>query len=92
MIKYGNIEMTTTITLLCRQFRFDPSDDHIQHYGLPNIAPICHTLFVDDMTVLAQNEAKMQQFINTVQEFETWSGIQVNTSNDDRWNWNKHIQ
>jgi hypothetical protein len=32
------------------------------------------------MTLLAQNEEKMQQLMNDVQEFESWSGIQVNTT------------
>ncbi len=32
------------------------------------------------MTLLAQNEAKMQQLMNAVQEFEAWGGIQVNTT------------
>ena len=32
------------------------------------------------MTLLAQNETKMQQLMNAVQEFESWSGIQVNTT------------
>jgi hypothetical protein len=32
------------------------------------------------MTLLAQNEAKMQQLMNAVQEFEAWSGIHVNTT------------
>jgi hypothetical protein len=32
------------------------------------------------MTLLAQNAAKMQQFMNAVQEFEAWSGIHVNTT------------
>ncbi len=42
--------------------------ENISH-GLHNIAPFCHILFADDMTLLAQNEAKMQQLMNTVQEF-----------------------
>ena len=49
-------------------------------HGLPNIAPFCHILFADDMTLLAQNEEKVQQFMNVVQEFEVWSSIQVNTT------------
>jgi hypothetical protein len=49
-------------------------------HGLPNIAPFCHILFADDMTLLAQNEENMQQLMNAVQEFEAWSGIQVNTT------------
>ena len=32
------------------------------------------------MTLLTQNEAKMQQLMNAVQEFEAWSGIHVNTT------------
>jgi hypothetical protein len=32
------------------------------------------------MTLLAQNEEKIQQFMNVVQEFEVWSSIQVNTT------------
>jgi hypothetical protein len=32
------------------------------------------------MTLLTQNEEKMQQLMNDVQEFESWSGIQVNTT------------
>jgi hypothetical protein len=32
------------------------------------------------MTLLAQNETKMQQRMNTVQQFEAWSGIRVNTT------------
>ena len=32
------------------------------------------------MTLLAQNETKMQQLMNAVQEFESWSGIHVNTT------------
>jgi hypothetical protein len=32
------------------------------------------------MTLLTQNETKMQQLMNVVQEFEAWSGIPVNTS------------
>ena len=49
-------------------------------HGLPNITPFCHILFSDDMTLLVQNETKMQQLMNNVQEFETWSGIRVNTT------------
>ncbi len=49
-------------------------------HGLPNIVPFYHILFADDMTLLAQNEAKMQHLMNTVQDFEDWSGIQVNTA------------
>jgi hypothetical protein len=37
-------------------------------------------LFEDDMTLLAQNEAKIQLLMNADQEFEVWSGIQVNTT------------
>ena len=33
-------------------------------HGLPNIAPFCHILFADDMTLLAQNEVKIQQLMN----------------------------
>ena len=33
-------------------------------HGLPNIAPFCHILFADDMTLLAQNETKIQQLMN----------------------------
>jgi hypothetical protein len=55
------------------------SKEQIVH-GLPNITPFCHILFADDMTLLAQNEAKMQQLMNAVQEFEAWSGIHVNTT------------
>ena len=32
------------------------------------------------MTLLTQNEAKMQQLMNAVQAFEVWSVIQVNTT------------
>jgi hypothetical protein len=49
-------------------------------HGLPNIAPFCHILFADDMTLLTQNETKMQQLMNIVQEFEVWSGIRVKTT------------
>jgi hypothetical protein len=44
------------------------SREKINH-GLPNIAPFCHILFADDMTLLAQTEAKMQQLMDAVQDF-----------------------
>jgi hypothetical protein len=64
-------------------------------HRLPNIAPFCHILFADDMTLLAQNEAKMQQLMNAVQEFEScpreWYPRKHNQdkTNDDRWNHNQ---
>ncbi len=53
---------------------------HSFSHDLPNITPFCHMLFEDDMTLLAQNEAKIQLLMNADQEFEVWSGIQVNTT------------
>ena len=46
---------------------------------LPNIAPFCHILFADDMTLLVQNDENMQHLMNAIQVFGAWSGIQVNT-------------
>jgi hypothetical protein len=37
-------------------------------HGLPDNAPFCHILFADDMTLLAQNEEKMQQLMKAVQD------------------------
>ena len=49
------------------------------HHGLPNIAPFNHILFVDDMTVIAQDSVGMQTLLDAIQELEEWSGIPVNT-------------
>jgi hypothetical protein len=52
---------------------------HISH-GVQGIPPFNHILFADDMCLLVQNSDDMQCLINTVQEFEAWSGIPVNTT------------
>ena len=49
------------------------------HHGLPDTHPFNHILFVDDMTLLAQDSEGMQTLLNAIQEFEEWSGIPVNT-------------
>ena len=49
------------------------------HHGLPDTHPFNHILFVDDMTLLPQDSGGMQTLLNLIQEFETWSGIPVNT-------------
>ena len=41
--------------------------------------PFNHILFVDDMSLLTQNSEDMQCLMDTIQEFESWSGIPVNT-------------
>ena len=48
------------------------------HHDLPVTHPINHILFVDDMTMLAQDSKGMQTLMNAIQEFEEWSGIPVN--------------
>ena len=47
---------------------------------LPNIAPFCHILFADDVTLLTQNDENTQHLMNAIQAFETWNGIQVNAT------------
>ncbi len=49
-------------------------------HGVQGIPPFNHILFTDDMSLLAKNSDDMQCLINAVQEFETWSGIPVNTT------------
>jgi hypothetical protein len=49
-------------------------------HGVQGILPFNHILFVDDMSLLAQNSDDMQCLLNEVQEFEAWSGIPVNTT------------
>jgi hypothetical protein len=38
------------------------------NHGLPDIPPFCHILFADDMTLLSQNEEKIQQLMKVVQD------------------------
>ena len=52
---------------------------HINH-GVQGIPPLNHILFVDDMSFLTQNSEDMQYLMNVIQEFESWSGIPVDTS------------
>jgi hypothetical protein len=49
------------------------------HHGLPGTHPFNHILFTDDMTVLAPDREDMKTLLNTIQDFEEWSGIPVNT-------------
>ena len=49
-------------------------------HGVQGIPPFNHILFVDDMSLLAQNSEDMQCLMNTIEEFESWSGIPVNTA------------
>ncbi len=43
------------------------------------IDPFNHVLFPDDMSCFAQNKSGMQSLMNTIQKFEEWSGMPVNT-------------
>ena len=49
------------------------------HHVLPNIDPFNHILFADDMSCFAQNNTVMQLIRDDIQEFESWSGMSVNT-------------
>lgn len=49
-------------------------DNNISH-GLPNIDPFNHILFADDMSCFARNNTDMQSLMDTIQEFEKWSGM-----------------
>ena len=53
-------------------------NNNINH-GLPNIDPFNHILFADDMSCFAQNNTGMQLLMDDIQEFESWSGMSVNT-------------
>ena len=52
---------------------------HISH-GIQCIPPFNHVLFVDDMSLLVQDTENMQCLMDTIQEFEAWSGIPMNTT------------
>jgi hypothetical protein len=49
------------------------------HHVLPGTHPFNHILFSDDMTLLTQDREDIQTLLNAIQEFEEYSGIQVNT-------------
>ena len=48
-------------------------------HGIQGIPPFNHILFEDDMCLLTQKSEDMKCLMDTIQDFEVWSGILVNT-------------
>ena len=65
------------INALSRYLNDIGTSKRISH-GVQGIPPFNHILFADDMSLLAQNSVDMQRLLQVVQEFEEWSGIELN--------------
>jgi hypothetical protein len=50
---------------------------HGIEHGIQGVRGWNHTLFCDDLTLVAQTEADMQTLLEAVSVFEDWSGLPV---------------
>ena len=47
-------------------------------HGLPQIDPFNHLAYANDFSIFAQTDQNMQHLMNTIDQFQNWSGIKVN--------------
>ena len=69
--------MLFLITAASRLLKATGQTNGISH-GLPQIDSFNHLAYADDFSIFVQTDQTMQHLMNTIAQFQNWSGIKVN--------------